>query len=636
MSVTSLQDAQDVIGWIKSNNGHFNTDLLEIRPSPLGGIGVFAKQDIQLTEDMPPPVLLRLHKDSLLSSQKSCVANLLYESQITGALALVIAFIYELELKELSPWWGFIKSIKYIDDKGHPILPPSAWSKNEKDLFQGSEIEMQGYLSVSELLESYEKACLFAVRHSLESKGMISTPDILAIQTPQDEDIVDGKFQQFIAISHALASRNFEIDAFHEVALVPGADLFNHTNEPSVRFESVYEVCEACGAFEGGCEHVMISDYEDDEDNSCQDACCGGEEHEQEHEQESEDDDDENMDIEEDEEELIHFEGTMEEFITHIEQEIQEEIEENRMEDLEEEASLEAAKKSGINIELYSPEIKDIDGKIIHPNACVDITLTRSVSKGEEIFNTYGELSNVVLLNKYGFVIEQNEFDTVSLGDAFGKLRRFRKGLFRAHFKWWEERGYDLVKRYLQEIASDEEEEDEENDCNDGCCSDGDEDSDNRHGHDHQEDGCCGGDEPHSHGHDGEQEQDEDEEDEENSWDSNLDLLSTSEPNAICLALLRLLTLHKVQLIQFVKRGEELIPWLLKPGFKNPAMSRRMQRIWRDVLSFRLQEYEYCDFKDVSIEDLEDVRDDRLQFIKSIVGHEYKILERALDRASIM
>lgn len=653
MSSTSLKDAQRVIEWIKVNSGHFNTDILEIKPSPLGGIGVFAKEDIKLNPDLPPPVLLRLHKDSILSAHKSYISNLLYESKITGALALVIAFIYESELKEKSPWWPFIRSIKYLDDdndNNSPIVPPSAWSKKEQQLLRGSEIDVQGHLSVQELLDSYEKACLFAGLHNDISNGAVQIPDILNLSSESTANIPeDLKFKHFIAISHALASRNFEIDAFHEVALVPGADLFNHTNDPSVRFESMYEVCEACGAFEGECDHIILTDDEGEGEDGYQDGCCGGEEHEHDHGHEDEnqemgDDDEDNHSGEEEQE--VQFKGTIEELIEVIEQEIREAEEESKQADLEESQELESAKKSGVKIELYSPEITDAEGKVIHPNACVDITLTRSVSKGEEVFNTYGELPNVVLLNKYGFVIKGNEFDTVNLGDAFENLKKFRRNLFRVHFKWWEQKGYEQVKRYLRSIDEEEEEEEEgENGNSEGCCSSAaghnhrhsnenfcDEEQEEVRGH--EEDGCCGG-KPHDH-HNDHEDGEEDEEEDEDTCYSGVDLLSTSEPNAITLALLRLLTLHKTQLIKFTNRGEELIPWLFKPDFKHAHMTRRMQRIWRDVLSFRLQAYEYEDLRNIPQDDLEDVREDRLKFIKSIVGQEFKILERALDKASIM
>ena len=47
-------------------------------------------------------------------------------------------------------------------------------------------------------------------------------------------------------------------------------------------------------------------------------------------------------------------------------------------------------------------------------NDDIEITLQRSVKKGEECFNTYGEHSNAYLLLKYGFALSDNPFDVVS------------------------------------------------------------------------------------------------------------------------------------------------------------------------------------------------------------------------------
>jgi len=39
----------------------------------------------------------------------------------------------------------------------------------------------------------------------------------------------------------------------------------------------------------------------------------------------------------------------------------------------------------------------------------------RNIHKGEQIFNTYGELSNAQLLHSYGFVEAENNYDNVLL-----------------------------------------------------------------------------------------------------------------------------------------------------------------------------------------------------------------------------
>lgn len=58
----------------------------------------------------------------------------------------------------------------------------------------------------------------------------------------------------FLRASSLVASRAFQIDTYHGLALVPFADLFNHSDSPHVHLASDHWVCSVCGALDA-CPH---------------------------------------------------------------------------------------------------------------------------------------------------------------------------------------------------------------------------------------------------------------------------------------------------------------------------------------------------------------------------------------------
>ncbi|KAI8054189.1 uncharacterized protein B0P05DRAFT_581791 [Gilbertella persicaria] len=283
-------------------------------------------------------------------------------------------------------------------------------------------------------------------------------------------------FDKFLKISTLISSRAFEVDAYHENALVPFADIFNHRGENEhVHFETEFEVCDACGALEY-CEHQFLQ-YMDDSDAE------EGEEGEEEWEdedvedmsdaKEEDDDDDEEMDTE--------------------------------LPDLEE---LEAA-----GVDFYEEE-KEEDKK----DTC-DMVLDRDVKKGEEVFNTYGEHPNINLLSKYGFCYDDNKNDYISISEdtivdcvlavyaenlkeekpkaSEEELEKLAVEKTRPRWEFFLENEHILCP---SEEGEEEQRDDYEDDgCQDGCCGP---DDDHEHDHHHEDEeeehehdeggGCCG------------------------------------------------------------------------------------------------------------------------------------------------
>lgn len=136
----------------------------------------------------------------------------------------------------------------------------------------------------------------------------------------------------FLHACSLVASRAFQIDTYHTLALVPFADTFNHSDSPHVHLASDHWVCSVCGALDE-CPH----------DGQQSDGAC-------------------------------------------------------------------------------LPGISPAASTAPAADTC-DMVSERFVPAGEEIFNTYGPLSNAQLLASYGFVLEANEhehllFDAAHVGEA--------------------------------------------------------------------------------------------------------------------------------------------------------------------------------------------------------------------------
>ena len=80
----------------------------------------------------------------------------------------------------------------------------------------------------------------------------------------------------------------------------------------------------------------------------------------------------------------------------------------------------EESRRSLCDVSSLPPE-KRLEITICGASSCVDgeegleIRAAQTITKGHEIHNTYGELSNEELLSKYGFCVLDNTFDSVLL-----------------------------------------------------------------------------------------------------------------------------------------------------------------------------------------------------------------------------
>lgn len=313
-----------------------------------------------------------------------------------------------------------------------------------------------------------------------------------------DVDNDHYSLDKFIKISTLISSRAFEVDAYHENALVPFADIFNHRGDNEhVHFETEFEVCDACGVLDY-CEHQYI------------DFLTGQ-------------DDDEKDEVDENDEEAI--EGTDNEEEWEDAEDMEDDEDDEDMELDTELPDLEELENAGVDFYEKEEDDEDDDDK---KDTC-DMVLDRMVKKGEEVFNTYGDHPNIALLSKYGFCYDDNKNDYVSVGEnalvdcclaisaellkdevedsSEEDLQKLAVERTRPRWEFFLTNEQVLCP---QEGDEEEPKDDFEDDgCQDSCCG-GDEDGhehghdghehehgeDDEHEHEHDEDGgCCGGEE---------------------------------------------------------------------------------------------------------------------------------------------
>lgn len=503
--MASTQHISQLYEWFEdSANKSFLSDAVVLKKSPLGGVGVFAKRRLNPNSEQDA-LLLRVSKSSLLSGRTSCISNLLYDSGISGAHALVLSFIYEKSLGEKSPWFRYIQSIDYHSSSGKLIVPPFLWDHAIKDLLKGTEADILGITDPAETQQFFMESIAFAQENSK------ITP--IPFELDVSEDQVE-KFMHFAAISVAVASRSFEIDSFHQVALVPGADLFNHASpgQEEVHFETIGDVCPFCGRSDecGHLEHgPPDSEMEVDDIDSLDEMRISD------NEQEMEDDPVESVD------------GPTEITMDMI-------------------ASLE--KGDGEEDSGNSEEGSDDDWdeeSLVNPDDCCDIVLTQRVAKNQEVLNTYGNLSNPILLSRYGFVYPENPCDYVSLGIQAIRMRK--GGLYAEGFTWWENEGFSAFKQGEDK----------------GCC---------------EEDEC-----------DDECDDDDEDEDEEISWELNLSIDSRGLFSPSCIALANVLSMSAEDAEELDAIPEESLPETLKQLSKKPSL--KAKGILKSWCESRLAQY---------------------------------------------
>ncbi|EAZ63977.2 hypothetical protein PICST_52332 [Scheffersomyces stipitis CBS 6054] len=487
MSSTSSERVESLVKWLHEN-AYWREDL-RIESSTFGGLGVFLPNELEMAED---PLLLRIPKSNLLSPKNASIYNLLvdYEPEndevdLAGDMyGVIISVIYEVALGSKSPWYAYLQSI----DIAGSSVPVCLWSEDDKQNLKNSEIDMKDLLSDAELIDFYIEACSFASAQKL----VVPIPEVLeldkiAFGTDLDrQEVVDtiknqygDKLTAFGRYISAVISRAFTIDDFHGLALVPAADLFNHI-QPSmvegkiqgnenIHFVCDGNVCDICGDLESN-----VNEEEDEGDDD---------------DDEEEEEDEENSDEEDDKEEKIE-EITLD-YIKKMEEEMKKENESEEDSDTETMQDPEEVSTLTLSEDDDHPELA---AELAESSKCCDVLLVRPPEKqySYEVFNSYGnELSNPYLLQKYGFIVDDNVNDYCLLSvqmfryikDIKSKMSKDKAKQFDEKLDWYDKYGFEIVNGLILEENRKNKSHDHEHehDHDHRCCDD-----------DGCEDGCCG------------------------------------------------------------------------------------------------------------------------------------------------
>lgn len=507
MSSSKVGELHRILSWLEKN-AFWNSKVLEVKQSEVAGLGVFLKGSVQ-----PGEVIFRIPKNNILSAKNGLIYNMLYDhdelnagservSISQGMFGLIITFIYEAASGQDSPWYDYIKSIEPDADQiDQGDVPVCLWTAEEKEILDNTECGISGMLDNAELIEYY----LECVRFARLNKDLVEIPDILDLNILEINahtvlDKCKTKLFRFGLYVQAVVSRAFDIDDYHQIALVPGADLFNSVapsqvvlgsdsvvkGNENVRFicEGDGKICEICGQM--GCDHdEVFSDVEEleefsegSEDEINGEGDKGGGELMHEDSDVSSQYEEERSTDKEDEEILTDEHGEMndeDDLLSEINMEyiekMEREIKEKEMNDTDEESAIDDELNLGV-LDSDSHEYRkilekaalfDLSNMLKDSSLCCDVVLVNLPNRenGLELFNTYGNfLPSCYLLQKYGYI---NNYPNPNPNDKCTLLRQltsylkdFKKNLSSVKRKqmvhkleWYESIGFDIVNEII-------------------------------------------------------------------------------------------------------------------------------------------------------------------------------------------
>ncbi|XBW35782.1 hypothetical protein QEN19_001354 [Hanseniaspora menglaensis] len=424
MSNTVFSEISKIDKFVRDTNIFVNKDILTIKKASGAGVGIFASTDIP-----KDTIIVKIPKSSIFTSKTCTINNLLSEESIEGIMGIHLAVLYELFVfkDSKSHWYDYLSFIfaDCLDNKRSTgfYLPPGYWSDEEKLLLKGTLLDCQydGLKTHKDIITIYKqfvsiaykwnKECDLEIPAILKNEkySNLTEEELDAEITEEEENLLNSSldFFKFIEIGFIISSRVFEIDCYHLFGLVCIVDLFNHDSKEDIHFENDYDVCEICGKLE--CGH-MIEEEEGSEVGS------SDEEH-------SESDDSRNKDY--------------------------------NTESEEEEENIDVSDEDNDQISTHHDQDDVCEIRTIH-----------DIEKGNQIYNTYGKFPNAVLLLKYGFVVENNPYDKVSLVKEFNEVVDMISGIdkydIEKRLRWWKEEGIFMFDEELESDETDLELNDEE------------------------------------------------------------------------------------------------------------------------------------------------------------------------------
>ncbi|KAG0301475.1 hypothetical protein BGZ98_008324 [Dissophora globulifera] len=515
------------LAWAEQNEILWDKSAVEIKEGK-HGLGIYAKRQLEAGY-----AAVQVPKAIVLSVETTGIANLLADDEVEGYVGLTIGCMYEMSRGAQSPWSAYLALLA----KRLPVMATSL-SMESREMMKYCEAYNDIESDITDIVEDYNNVVVpFIDKH----------PEVFTQQI-KDEFF---NLEAFKAMNAIVSTRSMDVDNFHVSALVPFADFVNHSQTPNADYLTHEDVCEICGAL--ACEH---REYEDD----------------------SEGDDDDDKDSDSDE--APDLAGGNDDDDDEA-PELAEEDNKSSKEDVQEADASDEDDK-------WEDE-GDSDDEEQEINDTCDIILDDDVEKGEEITRHYGPYPNKILFSKYGFAVEDNTHDTVTIQlemvrQAAAKILKDDK-LVEDRIQWF----LESEDAFIGEEDEDDDEDGHEH--SDGCCSHDDDGHATDEEHVHTADGGCCGDEEEAEkaGDNDDEDAEEDDQDDEDD-DFPRDIMYMMHDGSIDDRLLMLLNVLFMEQSQFDLVKED----------KDAAME-----YFNDIFMRRQQE-EHADESDMDDEEEED------------------------------
>ncbi|CAG9461278.1 unnamed protein product [Pedinophyceae sp. YPF-701] len=352
--------------WCREHGVEIDDTVIDIRtgvPACASGAGwaVFAKQDVAEEH-----VLARVPKSAVLSCLTSSIAEVL--QHVEEGPDLVLAVAHEIKRGRQGRWWGYFQSMsprEYV---------PMFWPEDERGCLGGTPADELARVDLEVTERDYEEQCVPAMRrHKKVWRGA--------------EDWVT--LEEFRRAASLVSSRAFYIDDEHGNAMVPVADIFNHK-------ASVVAMGDDWKLWSPGRGSADSSDSSGGD--VAADSDDGNAQRERESGASSGSDGEDETDGEDGSDRSTP--------------------DRERGEELERVLWFAAAEEGA----KYDPLLSSRAGLRLHIAICdgddgdedvLHIVAASPLTKGSEVFNCYGELTNAQLLQKYAFTLRHNPFSRV-------------------------------------------------------------------------------------------------------------------------------------------------------------------------------------------------------------------------------
>ncbi|EST09699.1 hypothetical protein PSEUBRA_000074 [Kalmanozyma brasiliensis GHG001] len=334
-------------------------------------------------------VVATIPKTAVLSRKTSALSSVLKgkwlsESHETVGLELALCLLYERCLgtkSQFEPFIGILPRLSvplpFLRDES----PDSPWrwlAGTEAD-----RIDRRAALSYHRSFSShwpYDHDYGMCKQKTLDYFHNVGIP-VLARSKLFDrtqKQHLDGLEGAFLTAYTHVSSRDFIVDTYHGVGLVPVADLWNHAEVHTVQFESDQDVCEVCGV-------ALLTGHDEE-------ACRLG------------------MPADADETEEREEEG--------------DETDGNEAELAGDELEETSSRKDS-DVEPSTDPAEGVDGDDIEHNDTLDMRTLTSHAPGDEMYNTYGALTNALMLTRYGFCLDtETDVERFTLDLSFADERK--------------------------------------------------------------------------------------------------------------------------------------------------------------------------------------------------------------------